>query len=472
MIMAGTFSIIVVTIMAMIAVSYAWGMRGDLIGGEEGAMLPGAVLGFFVALLLGKGFFDSSALLFVALGITGMFIGGTEPYAQTFHYTYWTDEGIKTAPNLKKGMLGLAIKGAPWFGICAAVLGVGLSAASGLVYKTHQLVILAVLLPLVRFVGVRLLNDPIDAEKGVFPKYYFSETSREEWGGLWFMLMTFLVFEALCNDFSSVVITICGMIGGSVGWIIAQLAQCFTKVRMKNGKYLFGDLQEQGRIDNWKIMEFLYGALGSLGVIVGFIICKNKVNELSVCVTLRGANSFLSESFATVLFIIWLVLFVADVTKRYLPSQLDSVKNVLEVLHRPVLCYIPMLLLFLGNTDVAKFMALTVLFWQALEELCFVQLQRRYNILAPSVVCYILLAIMAIYTLLLPYDGINVRFFYFFICFIYLLCASFANIAAVYGLEGKSKNIRTLIFSMGSFITVKLYYVFCIIFSTIFLIFY
>lgn len=470
--MAGTFSVFIVTIMAMIAVSYAWGMRGDLIGGEEGAMLPGAVLGFFVALILGKNFFDCSALLMVALGTVGMFIGGTEPYAETFHYTYWTDEGIKTAPNLKKGMLGLAIKGAPWFGICAAVLSIGLSAASGVIYRTHQLIILAVLLPIVRFIGVRLLNDPMDKENGVFPKYYFSETSREEWGGLWFMLLTFLIFEALCNDFSSVIITFFGMLGGSVGWIIAQLAHCFTKVRMKNGKYLFGEYQEQGRIDNWKIMEFLYGALGSLGVILGFVICKNRVNVLSACVVQNGAFAFLSDGLETAVFVIWLILFAADVTKRYLPKKLDRVKDTLEVLHRPVLCYIPMLLLFLGNTDVAKFTALTVLFWQALEELCFVQLKKRYNILAPSVVIYILLAIMAIYTLLLPYDGVNMKFWYFFMCVVYLLCASFANIAAVHGLDGRPANMKALIFSMGSFVTVKLYYIFCIILTTVFLIFY
>ena len=31
------------------AVSYAWGMRGTTIGGEKGAMLPGAMIGLLIA---------------------------------------------------------------------------------------------------------------------------------------------------------------------------------------------------------------------------------------------------------------------------------------------------------------------------------------------------------------------------------------------------------------------------------------
>ena len=32
------------------ATSYAWGMRGTTIGGEKGAMLPGAIIGTILAL--------------------------------------------------------------------------------------------------------------------------------------------------------------------------------------------------------------------------------------------------------------------------------------------------------------------------------------------------------------------------------------------------------------------------------------
>lgn len=467
--MTGTLSVILIVIVCMVAVSYGWGMRGDLIGGEEGAMLPGALLGFFIALLLGKDFFNSSALLMVSLGAVGMFFGGTETYAETFDFTYWKDGDIKTASNLKKGLLGLAIKGAPWYGICAAVLGIGLSAASGRVYKPHQLIILIVLIPVVRYIGVKLLDTPYDPDKGIFPKYYFSITRPEEWGGLWFILVTFLIFEALCNDFSSLVITLFGMVGGSLGWIIAQLLQCFTRAKMKNGKYFFGIYQEQGRIDNWKLMECVYGALGSFFIAMGFVICKKRVVSLAI-LTHNGNGFNIPDGLQTALFVVWLLLFAADVYRNFVTEKYGKLKKALEVLHRPVLCYIPMLLMFLGNADVVKFMALTVLFWQAVEELCFVQLKKRYNIFTASVISCILLAIVAIYTLLLPSDGINAKFFYFFICVLYLFCASFANIAAVYGLEDSPRNIKDLVLSMGPFITVKLYYIFCIIFTTIFVI--
>lgn len=457
-------------VITMIAVSCAWGIRGDLIGGEEGAMLPGAFLGFFVAFFIGGEFFSTSALLMTALGVVGMFIGGTEPYGETFNLINWKEGGIKTAVNPKKGAVGLCLKGAPWFGICAATLSVGLSAASGVVYQPHQLIILVALLPVVRCIGVRLFNDPHDPDNGVLPKHYFSENSREEWGGTCFMLALFIIFEAVCNDFSSLIITLFGAFGGAVGWVIAKFFSCFTCVRMKNGKYPFGKYQEQHRIDNWKIMEFAYGALGALSVAVGFIVCREKVLTLASYVNLDTGFCGIPNGVQIALFIIWIALLILDVLRHFIPAKFDRINKSLEIMHRPVLCYVPMLLLFLGNTDVAKFMSITVLFWMAVEELCFVQLKKRYDIGAASVISCILLAIVTIYTMLVPYDGVNLKVYYFFMCLVYFACTVMADISAVYGLEGKPKKLKDLILSMGSFISVKLHYVFCIIFTMIFLI--
>ena len=472
--MTGTFAILLFAAAAMVAVSYGWGMRGDLIGGEEGAILPGALLGFCIAYFLGFASSEPKLMFyFIALGMTGMFMGGTEPYAEAFHLMYWGDLGIPKAPNMKKGFAALAVKGAPWFGLCAAVISVGFSALTGR-YSAVSLVVLTALLPVVRALGTVLFNNPFDPEKGKFPKIYFSETSREEWGGLWFMLLDFIIFEIIFKDSFALTVTFCGCVGGSVGWIISQLIHTATRVRMKNGKYFFGKFQENHLIDNWKIMEFGYGASGSLSIVVGFIICRGYVlRSVSLISAMpEGRWIAVSDTASAVLFAVWFAMFVLDNINHFIPEKLSAVKKVIEILHRPMLCYIPMALLFLGNLKVALFMSVVVLFWQAPEELCFVQLKRRYRITVPVMVSYIVLALLTAYTFIFSFDGINIKALYLLMCLSYLFCASFANIAAVYGKDGRPKNVLKLIKTMGSFRTVKLHYIFCIILTTLFLIIY
>ncbi len=468
--MNSIIAILLFAAVTMTAVSFAWGMRGDLIGGEEGALLPGALLGFCIArFVLPKGFLFY-CFYFIALGMTGMFIGGTEPYGETFNLIRWGDRGVPKAPDMKKGIAGLCIKGAPWFGICAAVLSVGFTALTGR-YKAWQLVLFVVLLPFVRSLGTLLFNCPHNPKEGKFPKIYFSEESREEWGGLWFMLLTFLVFEIVNRDMLALIVTLCGMAGGAFGWVISQLISCAATVRMKNGKYFFGKFREQGRIDTWKIMEFSYGALGSASIVFGFLLCRHTAREYAYLILKGSADFGISETGYAVMFAVWFALFILDNINHFIPGKAQWLKKPIEFLHRPMLCYIPMLFVLLGNMKVAMFMAILVLFWQAPEELCFVQLKKRYKITVPAVISCILLIALAV-ILFAFITTVNIRTWYILICADYFICASAADIAAQYGLEGRPKNIFKLIHSMGSFISVKLHYAFCIILAAVLLILY
>lgn len=83
---------------------YAWGMRGAVIGGEKGAMLPGAFIGLILALFSG-GTISEYFWIPAAAAAMGMTYGGTEPYGETIGMVLHRDRPIK-------GYTGLAMKGA------------------------------------------------------------------------------------------------------------------------------------------------------------------------------------------------------------------------------------------------------------------------------------------------------------------------------------------------------------------------
>ena len=64
--------IIIFVVFSGIAVSYGWGMRGTIIGGEKGAMLPGALIGLFMALFSGSEVLSSSPWILAGAGALTM----------------------------------------------------------------------------------------------------------------------------------------------------------------------------------------------------------------------------------------------------------------------------------------------------------------------------------------------------------------------------------------------------------------
>jgi len=446
-------------IVVFLAVGFAWEMRGDLIGGEEGAMFPGAILGLVVAFFVPMDGLKEYFFIPMTLGMVGMFFGGTEPYAETFDFTYF-GKTIKDKPsNLLKGLVGLAVKGSAWFGICASVLGIGIRAFSiSNVYEWYELVLLVVLIPVARLIGIRIFNKPYDKEKKKFPLIYFSKESREEWGGLVLINLLCFFFAMSHNDWFSVIIIAFGTLGGAISWIIAQMAHAMTKTKMKNGKYFFGKLQEKGYIDNWKLMEFLFGALGSVFIALGFIIQKNTIYTFYISnYTVEKNNHYLCY--------IFIALFFIDAILNLFMKKNSTVKKIKDIIHRPIICYIPMAFIFLGDYRVAVFGIITVLVWQPLEELLFYQLYKiDVSVKFETVLSFICIIATTVFSMIYPSDNItSVDYIVLFIILSaeYIICASSWNILRHMHIK-KCDSIIKSIKEMKEFQSVKINYLLCV----------
>ena len=111
---------------SMITMCFAWGIRGSAIGGEKGAMLPGAFMGILCVWYTGSELLMDNVYLFAAACALGYFYGGMEPYGSTMGLVLDHDSP-RYNPSL--GYLALAFKGSIWSGLGSAFLGISFSRA-------------------------------------------------------------------------------------------------------------------------------------------------------------------------------------------------------------------------------------------------------------------------------------------------------------------------------------------------------
>ncbi len=345
-----------------VGVSYGWGMRGTLIGHGKGAMLPGAILGMCVAFLSGNALLADNWPILAALGAAGMFFGGGMTYGQTIGLVI----NEAPAPHFWRGVLGLSLKGFLWFGIAGAYLGMGTQAVFGGVYSAAECVV-AAFMPVVLFpLGVRLFNRPHDAERGIFPKPYFSKTRPECWGGYLLTFAGLCVFAAVKGDCFSLVWTAFAAAGGGAGWFVAILFYYATHRPLKNGRYLLGAMQKNGLIDNWKIMECTLGALGGLFTAAGFLVAQRDFgafSQMRVCLSSRTAELALAGA--------WLALVVFDIwleASRFGDKYGDGAGQV-------IYGCVPLAFVMLGSTLAASLCAGMLVLWVVVEKMCFESLK-------------------------------------------------------------------------------------------------
>ena len=270
------YSVFIAVVFAAFAVSYGWGMRGCVIGGEKGALVPGALLGLSISLFCGDGALIPYFPFFCAAGALGMTFGGIEPYAQTMSYILHREKEPFHGHYLK-GCIGIFLKGALWFGMAGGVLGILPAALAG-EYKAEELALLFAAVPVASFVGTLIFNSPYNKEKGIFPKLYFSTSSREEWGGNVFAVLTLAVFAAVKKNFFALGSVAVGLIFGGIGFLVGLLIYDFTvRKHGKKQRYPFGSLQEKGYIDGWKIMEHTFGAISGGAVMLYFCLNSEKL---------------------------------------------------------------------------------------------------------------------------------------------------------------------------------------------------
>lgn len=360
---------IIFIMFSTIAVSYGWGMRGTIIGGEKGAMLPGAFLGMIIALFSGSEVLAGSPWMLAGAGAVGMYCGGNMTYAETLHLTMHE----KNPPHFIKNMFGgLFLRGGIWFGLFGGFISMFISAISG-TYKLWQIIVFFVLLPVFALAFYCIFNKPYDKEKNIFPKIYFSIKRKETWGGLLGILIEILLFTIIFRDWSSLAMTMGSFISGAVGWYVAQLLQIRAKHPGINGKRFFEKLNRKNAVDAWKIMECVFGFIGGGGCAITFVFSKPLFSEKLNLIDTNGYHSVIEDSKLTyILFVIFLIILAFDLIQFFvIPSASNRYKKYMKFCNNTefaVYSIIPFAFIMLGAYKVASFIAFSVVLLVLVQE--------------------------------------------------------------------------------------------------------
>ncbi|MBQ3499060.1 MAG: hypothetical protein IJA87_08040 [Clostridia bacterium] len=348
-------------VFSMLAMCFGWGIRGSAIGGEKGAMLPGAFMGIMCVWYTGSELLMDNVFLFAAACALGYFYGGMEPYASTMFLILHHDKPRYSPPL---GYLALSFKGSIWGGLGSAFLGMSFSAMGG-VYRWYDFVIFFALVPILQEIGYRIFNTPYDPEHGRMPKVGFSEDSREEWGRNVVIVASLLIMAAIRGDIFTIIMWVGGALFGAIGWVIGITLYDKQLYPLKNGKRLFGKLDELGVIDGWKMMELFQGLAQGFGISSAFIIAWPLAKEkLSFAEETGALWHPIPQTVDTVLSWVFCVLIILTIFLFIIPYRKNGNKitkafgevdmNIVEVLERP--CYMvgPLALVMLGSTTMAS----------------------------------------------------------------------------------------------------------------------
>lgn len=364
----------ILVIFSAVAASFAWAIRGTIIGASKGVMLTGALLGLSFSMWLGI----DNVWYFAAAGALGAWFGGGMTYSRTVHNISATCPGF----DVRGGYTGIAVKGGVWFAILGGVLGLAFTAPY---YRTWQLLVLLGGIPLMYALGVQALNRPHDNTRDIFPPVFFSlgpkglgYGRRESWGGYLFIAIWMLVIFAFRGDSFALKMLVAGAIGGGFGFPAAEFLQWLAKWKLRGGAL-------QQKLPCWKIMEFSLGFFGGLALALGFVLSVPFGN-----MSAPDYSPFMAKKADLPLALAWLVLragyeAISIVSQRLpktrreiddweqaghiRPDQAEELKltapeklpglcglfrRYSPYITRAVCCYIPLALVLLGSGYTAK----------------------------------------------------------------------------------------------------------------------
>ena len=229
------------------AMSLGWGLRGYIGGGPLGAMIPGAMVGLALCLLLGR---EGDSALVAAFAAVGVGFGGEMTYGQTVGLslqpeTYWW------------AITGFAVKGAAWGLLGGAMIGAALDRSR---YRMPDLAGGLVLLVAGTWAGWRVVNEP----KLIYFSNRVDRPRPEVWAGLLvgaLVLLLWLAWRAgarLAAGFAG-----WGAMGGGLGFASGAAVQVW-------GTRTFGVFP----LGWWKVMELTFGAL--LGLTLGWCASRHR----------------------------------------------------------------------------------------------------------------------------------------------------------------------------------------------------
>ena len=440
---------------SMLCMCFGWGVRGDAIGGEKGAMLPGVLMGVICVWYTGSDLLMQNVFLFAAACSLGYFYGGIEPYGSTMGLII---EHNKPRYNPSLGYLALAFKGSIWSGLGAGFLGVSFSAMSGVVYKWYDLVIFFALVPVLQQIGYRVFNTPYDPDNGKMPKVCFCERSREEWGRNLVVVAELLVLMLIRRDIFGILLWAGGAVAGAVGWVIGITVFDKQLHPLRNGKRMFGKFSEKHMIDGWKIMEFIQGCFNGLGIAVAFALgwplAAKNLEQAEAAGELwhvlpQNVDTALSWALCA-LMICTLFLFVIPWKKG--GKAVDS--NTLELFERPCYMVAPLCMIMLGSVTMAGIMCTFAMYFVVAQHDALERFAEYKHIkLIRVVLALIGAAIIAVQAV----RGITLWEIWIFYCFGYLLFtfAAVFHPAVVKEKRKKAKNFKQFIVSFGALTTVQ-----------------
>lgn len=443
--------ILAAVLFAAFAVSYGWGMRGCIIGGEKGALVPGALLGLSVSLFCCNGNIKDLWPFFCAAGALGMSFGGIEPYAQTMSFILHRDDREEYKGHVMKGAVGIFLKGALWFGIAGIILGMLPDALAGQ-YGTFETAYVFILIPAVSLVGTTIFNTPYEKEHGIFPKLYFSTSSREEWGGNLLVLLWLVFFCIRKKNYFALGSSLFGLISGGIGFLLGLLIYDFVN-RKHNGKYLFGD---NGRrfIDGWKIMEHTFGALGGAGVCLWFCLNSEAVEFAAACARLK-ALPFSGEKdligAVAVVAMLFLTAVQYPVKKMLKNGNKEPDEHVFELIERPLWTAFPLIFIFLGSQKAAVASAFLTIAY-ALCEKCGIEWFSRYKGRRPvQITMAVFLVICTVYYFVRPDMPVIVPAVLYTACYTAMTLWYFLMPEKIREFKKSEKGV---VYSLGSAVTV------------------
>lgn len=379
------------------AVSYGWGMRGCIIGGEKGALLPGAILGLCLAFFICDGEFSYLYLFFAAVGALSVFYGGTETYGQTLGFVLHPErEGYKNKFHI--GLIGVFVKGGIWFSLSGGMLSMLIGTLSGEYYSPVEYTVLFLLIPLCTLTGPKIFNSPYDKANKRFPKMYFSLDREEEWGGNVLIILGIIILSAVNKDFLTLGAVGTGFLSGGAGFSIGLILYKLSTKGTKNRQF-FKKLNQKHMIEGWKLMEHIFGAVAGGGMMLYFGLCSDKIRELLTqadlsLLPLYGDKDYIGGITVTaMLFLSALIYPVRAVLEKKGKKYPD---RTYEMLERPLWSAFPLILIFMGSETAAAASAFITVCY-ALCEKCALEwfrgrkIERLVRILSAALLLFSLL---------------------------------------------------------------------------------
>ena len=268
-----------------LTMSLGWGLRGSIGGGSLGAMIPGAMIGLVLCLLLGR--IKDSGLI-AAFAAIGVGFGGQETYGQTVGLslhseTFWW------------AILGFTIKGSAWGMLGGSFIGIALQQGR---YSKRQLIAGFAIMALGTWIGWRFLNHP----KLIYFSNRIDRPREELWAGLWLggLLMLAWLRARVPSLFA-----LCGAAGGGIGFGLGASLQPWGRAAWPSMS-----------LGWWKGMELTFRALLGLSL----VLCTWRLrHELAAAETEPPRGTTHTRAFALAAIAIALAI-TAD---RYLPVRFD-----------------------------------------------------------------------------------------------------------------------------------------------------